>query len=282
MGKCTSSTAVDKAGVIAEARAYKNREKIPLMVHASGTWGRWARKINGKLVYFGQVIPGAKDYGASKALAIFNGQRVDLEAGRTPRPTAAGVTIADICDEFLLAKDESLARGEIVKRTRIDYERTTDRIVGCFGAERLVDDLRTEDFALLRKQLGKTLGPVALGNEIQRVRTVFRYAFESEWMDKPMRFGPGFKRPSKKVIRQQRNRMGAKVFTAEEIRLLLDAAGVQMRAMIMLGINCGYGNSDLGVLPRKAVNLATGWVDYPRPKTAIPRRCWIPPGSRRG
>src|SRR5262249_55530521 len=40
-----------------------------------------------------------------------------------------------------------------------------------------------------------------------------------------------------------------------------------------LGINCGFGNADCGTLPLSAVDLDGGFIDYPRPKTGIPRRC---------
>ena len=49
---------------------------------------------------------------------------------------------------------------------------------------------------------------MALGNEIQRVRSVFKYAYDAGLSDKPMRFGPGFKRPSNKVLRKERNAKG--------------------------------------------------------------------------
>jgi integrase len=50
-----------------------------------------------------------------------------------------------------------------------------------------------------------------------------------------------------------------------------------MKAMILLGINCGFGNSDCGTLPLSALDLERGWLDYPRPKTGIARRCplWV-------
>ena len=51
------------------------------------------------------------------------------------------------------------------------------------------------------------------------------------------------------------------------------SAGTPQLAMIMLGINCGFGNGDCGKLPLSALDLGRGWVDYPRPKTGIPRRC---------
>jgi len=42
--------------------------------------------------------------------------------------------------------------------------------------------------------------------------------------------------------------------------------------MILLGINCGFGNADCAALPISAVNLDAGLIDFPRPKTGIPRR----------
>src|SRR5262249_7209714 len=92
-------------------------------------------------------------------------------------------------------------------------------------------------------------------------------------LDRPMRFGPGFARPSKKTIRLERARKGTRMFEADELRRILGAARGQMKAMILLGINCGYGNSDCGNLPLAALDLERGWIDYPRPKTGIARRC---------
>jgi integrase len=41
---------------------------------------------------------------------------------------------------------------------------------------------------------------------------------------------------------------------------------------VLLGVNCGFGNSDVANLPQSALDLDTGWVSYPRVKTEIPRR----------
>src|ERR1700745_767124 len=80
-------------------------------------------------------------------------------------------------------------------------------------------------------------GPPPLSKTIQFVRCAFKYAYESGLLDRPVRFGPGFKRPSKKVLRLHKAKQGAKLFTADEIRRLLGAAGVQLKAMILLGVN---------------------------------------------
>jgi integrase len=75
------------------------------------------------------------------------------------------------------------------------------------------------------------------------------------------------------VVRIDRARKGPKLFAADEIRRLIATAGSAMRAMVLLGINAGMGNADCGHLPLSAVDLDRGIIDFPRPKTGIPRRC---------
>ncbi|MCI0376875.1 MAG: hypothetical protein L0215_04670 [Gemmataceae bacterium] len=75
----------------------------------------------------------------------------------------------------------------------------------------------------------------------------------------------------------ERAAQGTKLFSRKEILALLAAAGTQVKAMILLGINAGFGNADCGNLPLSAVNLDAGWIDFPRPKTGINRRCALWP-----
>jgi integrase len=236
---------------------------FPLFPHATG---RWAKKIRGQIHYFGPWDD------PIAALQKYQEQRDDLHAGRTPRVAADGLTLRDMVNRFLTAKKHQLDTGEITARTFTDYHATCKRLIDTFGVSRLVVDLASDDFERLRAELAKARGPVALGNEVQRVRVVFKYAYDAGLIDRPMRYGPTFKRPSKKVLRAARHAKGPRMFEAAEIRRLLDAAGMQLKAMILLGINCGFGNNDVATLPIRALDLITGWVDHPRPKTAVQRR----------
>jgi integrase len=58
---------------------------------------------------------------------------------------------------------------------------------------------------------------------------------------------------------------------AQELRQIIDAASKPLRAMVLLGINAGLGNMDCATLPQTAINY--GWLNFPRPKTGIARRC---------
>jgi integrase len=256
------------SGRTAKDKPAKPYPDFPLFPHATG---RWAKKIRGKFHYFG---PWAD---ADAALKKYQEQRDDLHAGRTPRVQADGFTVRHLLNHFLTSKRHLLDTREITNRTFLDYHGTCGRVGECFGLTRLVDDLAADDFGRLRASLAKTLGPVALGNEIQRVRSVFKYGYDAGLSDKPMRFGPGFKRPSNKVLRKERNAKGPRMFEPADLRTMIDAAGLQLRAMILLGANCGFGNSDIGNLPLAALDLDGGWVTYPRPKTGVKRRAalWL-------
>src|SRR5262245_38383226 len=144
--------------------------------------GQWCKKVRGKVHYFGKI---ADDPKGEAAANLWAEQKDDLYAGRKPRDKRDGLTIGELCDRFVQAKDALLAAGEITQRTRNNYKSTTDRIVTQFSASRIVEDLASDDFETLRSELAKTRGPVALGNEIQCVRIVFKYAFDSGLIERP-------------------------------------------------------------------------------------------------
>ena len=63
------------------------------------------------------------------------------------------------------------------------------------------------------------------------------------------------------------------MFEATELRKILKGAGQPMNVMILLAVNAGMGNADVGQLPMSALDLGAGWLNFPRPKTGIMRRC---------
>lgn len=92
---------------------------------------------------------------------------------------------------------------------------------------------------------------------------VFNWAFEQGLIDKPLRQGAVFKKPSKKTVRLERAKKGPRMFEAEQLRKIIDAAPMPMKAMIMLGINDGLGNTDLANLQIGHLDLSGAWLNYP-------------------
>jgi integrase len=260
-------------------RPAKPFEGFPLFAHASG---RWAKKIRGRLHYFGrwghkrgtQVDP-VDDVEASarQALDKLNQEWPYLSEGRNPPvDTSGGVTIRDLCNAFLTTKRNRLDAGELSAHSFAKYYETCELLIGQFGRDRRVDDLRPDDFEGFRKTLAQNCGIVTLKSKINRCRVVFKYAADNGLVDQPVMYGRAFDRPSEKMLRQARNEAGERLFEAAELRRIVNAADPVLRAMVLLGANCGFGNTDVASLPQSAVDLETGWLTFPRPKTAIQRR----------
>jgi integrase len=249
-------------------RPVKNPERPPgettLFWHQSG---RWAKKIRGSLRYFGRGS-------YAEALELYSQQAADLHAGREPRdPTdPEHLTVYLLCGKFLATKLADVKTGELSQRSLDDYAETCKRIIKAFRKDRLVAELSPDDFEKLKKKMARTWGPVRLGNEMNRVRIVFSYGYKNRLIDRPMVFGEGFKRPSRRTLRRHRAESGLKMFEAGEIKRMIEAAGQPLKSMVYLGINCAFGNSDCATLPLSALDLDGGWLNYHRVKTGINRR----------
>ena len=137
-------------------------------------------------------------------------------------------------------------------------------------------DLKPTDFERLYAHLSRKHGVGTLGREITCTRSVFKFAYESDLIERPVKFGPRFKTPSKQDCRKAKARVertnGKKLFAADEVRRLIDAASPQVKAMILLGVNDGLGNTDVANLPLSALDFKGSWLDYPRVKTGVDRR----------
>jgi hypothetical protein len=77
------------------AKPAKPYAGFPLFAHAAGVW---AKKIRGKLHYFG---PWNDPDGA---LQKYLEQKDDLHASRTPRPDPEALTVKELANTFLNAK----------------------------------------------------------------------------------------------------------------------------------------------------------------------------------
>jgi hypothetical protein len=89
-----------------------------------------------------------------------------------------------------------------------DYKDACDLIVSRFRKGRRVDDLDREDFAELQKKMAVHWGPATLGNVINRRRVAFKFAHDNGLIDRSVRYGQGFQRPSRKTLRIDQAKKG--------------------------------------------------------------------------
>ena len=238
--------------------------EFPLFPHNNG---QWARKIKGKIKCFGSWDD------PTAALREHNRQFPYLKSGLdAPEEVTPGVTLKEICDTFLAFKESEQQAGQISERWVQDLHVSALILAKTLGRERVVETLGPHDFHKLRIAIVGKHSPTIAKNHISRIRSIFDFALKNQIIEKAANFGTMFAAPSRDLIRKHRNRQPKKLWKPEEVRQLLAAAPPTIRAMIYLGVNCGVDCSDLCNLPKAAVNLKTGWLDFPRAKTGIERR----------
>jgi hypothetical protein len=207
MQKSTATSVARKPAKL--VKPAKPHPDFPLFPHATK---RWAKKVLGKLHYFG---PWAEP---KKALELWLAQKDDLLAGKTPALTPGKLSVKELVNHFLTAKKRRVDTGELTARSFADYHATCERVIDVFGRTKPVDALTPNDFDKLRSALAAGRGYVTFGNDVQRVRVLFKYAFDAGLIDRPIRFGPDFKKPAAKTLRKQRQARGPKMFESAELR----------------------------------------------------------------
>jgi hypothetical protein len=86
-----------------QPRIEKPHKDYPLTPHRHS--GRWCKKVRGKIHYFGKLDD------PQAALELWLAQKDDLLAGRTPRTASDGLTVKELVNLFLNAKQALVIVG---------------------------------------------------------------------------------------------------------------------------------------------------------------------------
>jgi len=251
---------------------------FPLTPHKSGRW----RKIHkGKAFWFGPLDD------PDGALAYFNhawpyikaGKRIPPMPGeqRQTHPDDDANRLRDTLNAFIDSRAEKAHNGELSKRMLADYARTAELICEAVGGWRDVDDLTADDFDAIRAHFGRGRALQTVANHVTRTRSMFKWIEQKRYASHATDFGPDFVKPRQERIDHQKAQRPDKGFAATEIRKLIENASTPMKAMILLGINAAYGNTDVALLDSHQLQLRDGLLMVPRSKTAKPRRAALWP-----
>lgn len=120
-------------------------------------------------------------FGTDKDAALAEYLRVKeaREAGLEPPPKGdEWVTFKALANTFLTHKRSAVAIGELTERSFRDYLATCEGMATALGKETAIESITTEALLKYRRKLAERLGPVALGNEVNRCRVVFNVGFQ--------------------------------------------------------------------------------------------------------
>ncbi len=263
---------------IKRRRPNKPYPDFPLYAHAAG---QWCKTIRGRDHYFG---PWQEPH---EALERYLSVRDYLHGG-VPLPPATGHTLDELVNRFLADRRARLEAGEISPRQYADYKRDGALLLEHLGRTPPAGGLRPADYARLRAAIATGVkgsrNATTICNIMIRMRSIFKWGHTAGMLAEPPNYGGAFALPSARLRRRALRTNGPKDLQAAEIRKLLEHAKAaawgqldNLWAMILLGINCGLGNTDCAELRRGHVDLKAGWLEFERPKTDAPRRARLWP-----
>lgn len=132
------------------------------------------------------------------------------------------------------------------------------------GPNRQVSDVSTIELQNYRKSLIKAKkAPNTINNRISAVKAMYNWALDNDVIDSSPRL-----KAVKKVTPQKQEKA---TFSVPQIRRMIQQANLQMKAMIWLGLNCGFGCTDCAELKWENIDLQNERVVFPRGKTGIGR-----------
>lgn len=270
----------------ARRKPAKPNPSFPLTPHNNG---QWCKKIRGKIQFFGVW--------EDPRAALNNYLRIaaDLHAEKPVRMASihsGGPTVKEVCNHYPNHQFQKVQTDGIRASTFEDCRQVAEGFARFVGATRAVGGLTPADFQRFRVYVtqhgptgkSKGLGLHAQSRIITIVRSIFKHAYDGDLIDRPLKFGTGLEKPPATLKRKARRAAemenGKRLFTPNEIRSMLKAADPPLRAMILLGINGGFGNTDCSRLPIRSVDSDRGVIEFDRPKTGIKRVIPLWPETR--
>lgn len=228
--------------------------KCPLRLHSTG---QWCKDIRGKRHYFGTD--------KAAALERYYALATELHGG-TPSPGgASSLTVRDLCNLYLHHQKAQETSGSLTHKQFYLASIYLGWWAKYAGPDRPASEIKAIDLQLYRTHLiNANKAPNTVNNYLARVKAMFNWALNNEVLTVIPNLHA--------VKRVHRTMVDRQVFNLDELKALLGHAEGDMRAMILLGINCGFGETDCAFLRWENLDLSTGRADYPRIKTGVPRR----------
>ncbi len=230
-------------------------DKLPLTRHPTG---QYCKKINGKIYYFG------KD--KKLALQAYLAQATYLHGGQTSAPMSSngGMTLRQLCNLYLEYQHSKVIAGDLSARHYNDQIYSLGKFMSFVGNGRTIRSISTLDLQSYKRKLQCANGSAhRLNLHIGAMKALFHWARRNDVLQDIPNIGAVSR---SKIVHHEMY-----TFSSDQIKKLLRAANSKMKAMILLGLNCGFGCMDCARLKWTDLDLDNGRVQLPRSKTGVPR-----------
>lgn len=233
----------------------RHSNKFPLTLHPTG---QYCKKVRGRLYYFGKNKRDALERYLQQATLLHSGQ-----IGRAGE-SYNGLQIKTLCNMYLDHQNSRVKSGEIKLGQVYDQTIALKNFVCFLGPNRVLSDVSTLDLQNYKSSLVKRkLSAGRINNHISAIKAMYHWAHHNEVISSIPNLAAIKKLP--------RSKNPKPIFSPDEIKQLIGSAEPQMQAMILLGLNCGFGCTDCAELQWNHLDLEVGRVNFPRTKTGVGR-----------
>ncbi len=137
---------------------------------------------------------------------------------------------------------------------------------------------RPQTLRIARDGLSK-LAPITQKNRLAKLSAIFRRAVKLRYMAE-IHDADALKALAQRVIRLTRPERT--ILDPKDLRTLIDAANPNLKAALLLGLNCAYINCDVCALTVEKASeaVASGWLGGRRNKTGVTRLAMLWPETK--
>jgi integrase len=228
-------------------------DKFPLTLH---TTGQYCKKIKRKMFYFGSDKKEALQRYLDQATYL-HGNQEDL-----PKPTMDHMTLKQLCDLYLKYQYSKLQANDLTASHHNEQVGSLNKLMTFLGQNIEINNITTLDLQNYKRKIQSSQVSVCrLNLHISILKALFHWARKNDVLTNI----PNIDAVSRgKIIHQERF-----TFNSEQTNKLLSVADVKMRAMIWLGLNCGFGCTDCAELKWSDLDMSSARVKLARKKTGI-------------
>jgi integrase len=230
-------------------------DKFPLTLHPTG---QYCKKIRGKIRYFGTD--------KKKALEKYLAQATYLHGAQSlvQKISNGKMTLKQLCDLYLRYQNSRVLVGDITAKHYNDLTYSLSRFMVFLGHGCRIENISTLDLQNYKRKLQSSYPSIDRQNlHIGLMKAMFHWARKNDVLESI----PNIDAISKdRVVHKEKY-----TFNKKQIRKLLSTADVKMKAMIWLGLNCGFGCTDCSRLKWEDLDFKNNRVKLDRNKTKIGR-----------
>jgi len=174
------------------------------------------------------------------------------------------MTLKQLCDMYLRYQHSKLQASNFTANHYNEQIGSLKKLMAFLGQNIEINKISTLDLQNYKRKIQKSHVSISrLNLHISIMKAIFHWARKNDILTNI----PNIDAVSRgKIVHHEKF-----TFDAEQINKLLSAADVKMRAMIWLGLNCGFGCTDCSELKWTDLDIVNARVKLPRRKTGISR-----------